>query len=187
VLRVDSPHLPEIPAQALDSLPGKRSALLDVSEPPGRARLEELLAAADVLIQAYRPGSLAGYGLAPDALAERHPHLSVVTLSAWGATGPWACGAASTRWCSAQPGSRSPRTPTESTVLCRRRCSITPPVTWRLRRRYSRWQVGTRRPPQHGTRAGSQGRPARIGCRAARLQPGKPSRLRPGYVTQGGS
>jgi crotonobetainyl-CoA:carnitine CoA-transferase CaiB-like acyl-CoA transferase len=90
VLRVDPPHLPEIPAQALDTLPGKRSALLDLSEPPGRARLEELLAVADVLIQGYRPGSLAGCGLAPDALAERHPHLSVVTLSAWGATGPWA-------------------------------------------------------------------------------------------------
>jgi CoA transferase family III len=26
----------------------------------------------------------------PDALAERHPYLLVVTLSAWGATGPWA-------------------------------------------------------------------------------------------------
>lgn len=41
-------------------------------------------------MQGYRPGSLAGYGLAPDALAERHPHLSVVTLPAWDATGPWA-------------------------------------------------------------------------------------------------
>jgi CoA transferase family III len=90
VLRVDPPHLPEIPAQALDTLPGKRSALLDFSEPPGQARLEELLAAADVLVQGYRPGSLDGYGLAPDALAQRHPHLSVVTLSAWGPTGPWA-------------------------------------------------------------------------------------------------
>jgi len=90
VLRVDSPHLPEIPAQALDALPGKRSAQLDISQPPGRERLEELLAAADVVVQSYRPGALDRYGLAPDALAERHPQLTVVTLSAWGATGPWA-------------------------------------------------------------------------------------------------
>lgn len=89
VLRVDSPQLPEISAHARDTLPGKRSALLDFSEPPGRARLEGLLAEADVLVQGYRPGALARYGLASDALAERHPHLSVVTLSAWGATGPW--------------------------------------------------------------------------------------------------
>jgi CoA-transferase family III len=90
VLRLDSPYLPEIPAQALDTLPGKRSALLDFAEPSGRARLEELLAEADVVVQGYRPGALSRYGLGADALTERHPHLVVVTLSAWGATGPWA-------------------------------------------------------------------------------------------------
>ncbi len=89
VLRLDSPHLPEIESQALDMLPGKRSALLDVSGPHGRARLEELLAAADVLVQGYRPGALARYGLASEELSERHPHLSVVMLSAWGREGPW--------------------------------------------------------------------------------------------------
>jgi crotonobetainyl-CoA:carnitine CoA-transferase CaiB-like acyl-CoA transferase len=90
VLRLDSPHLPETPAQTLDTLSGKRSALLDLSGPAGRTRLDVLLAAADVLVAGYRPGALARYGLAPEALAERHPHLSVVTLSAWGVTGPWA-------------------------------------------------------------------------------------------------
>jgi hypothetical protein len=90
VLRVDSPGLPEIPAQALDMLPGKRSALLDFAEPSGRAALERLLAEADVVVQGYRPGALSRFGLSSDALAERHPHLSVVTLSAWGSTGPWA-------------------------------------------------------------------------------------------------
>jgi len=90
VLRVDSPGLPEIPAQVLDMLSGKHSALLDFAELSGRARLEELLAEADVVVQGYRPGALARYGLAPDELAERHPHLSLVTLSAWGVNGPWA-------------------------------------------------------------------------------------------------
>jgi CoA-transferase family III len=90
VLRVDSPHLPEITAQALDTLPGKRSTLLDFAEPSARAALERLLAEADVVVQGYRPGALARFGLDADALAERHPHLSVVTLSAWGPAGPWA-------------------------------------------------------------------------------------------------
>jgi hypothetical protein len=71
-LRQDSPHLPEIESQALDVLPGKLSALLDVSAPPGRARLEEQLAAADVVVQGYRPGALARYGLASADLNERH-------------------------------------------------------------------------------------------------------------------
>jgi len=43
VLRLDSPRLPEIPARAVDTLPGKRSALLDFREPSGRAQLEELM------------------------------------------------------------------------------------------------------------------------------------------------
>jgi hypothetical protein len=41
-------------------------------------------------VQGYRPGALARFGLDAGALAVRHPHLTVVTLSAWGATGPWA-------------------------------------------------------------------------------------------------
>ena len=89
VLRLDPPHLPEIPAQATDTLLGKRSALLDLASPPGRAQLEELLAEADLLVQGYRPGALLQFGLGTQALAERHPHLSVVTLSAWGPAGPW--------------------------------------------------------------------------------------------------
>ena len=90
VLRLDSPDLPEIPAQAVDTLPGKLSAELDLRQPGGRALVEELLAEADLLVQGYRPGALARYGLDPPELADRHPHLNVVTLSAWGPTGPWA-------------------------------------------------------------------------------------------------
>lgn len=90
VLRIDSPRLPEMPAHALDTLSGKRSAELDLTQPADRARLDELLEVADLLVQGYRPGALAGYGLEPHELSERHPHLNVVTLSAWGPAGPWA-------------------------------------------------------------------------------------------------
>ncbi|HEX9041524.1 MAG TPA: CoA transferase [Trebonia sp.] len=89
VLRLDAPQLPEIPAQAIDTLQGKRSALLDLSSPHGRQQLDGLLAEADLLVQGYRPGALARFGLDTRALADRWPHLSVVTLSAWGSSGPW--------------------------------------------------------------------------------------------------
>lgn len=52
--------------------------------------MQELLAQADLLVQGYRPGALARYGLGAGELRERHPHFSVVVLSAWGPTGPWA-------------------------------------------------------------------------------------------------
>ena len=90
VLRLDSPRLPELPAHTIDMLPGKRSAIVDLDDPPHRAHLESLLATADVMVQGYRPSALQRHGLDAASLAQRHPHLCVVTLSAWGRKGPWA-------------------------------------------------------------------------------------------------
>lgn len=87
VLRIDSPHLPELPDQHADTGFGKRSALLDLTT--DRRAFEELLAAADVVVTGYRPGVLDRFGLSPEALAERRPGLVVAQVSAWGAYGPW--------------------------------------------------------------------------------------------------
>jgi hypothetical protein len=89
VLRVDPPHRPELPLHRYDGLPGKRSTLLDARTPKGLDRLHELLDGTDILVHAYRPGALAAFGLDADSLAERHPGLVVVSLSAWGGPGPW--------------------------------------------------------------------------------------------------
>ena len=89
VLRLDPPDRPELPVHAYDGLPGKRSALLDFGTASGLVRLHELLSGADVLVHGYRPHALARFGLTPHALAERHPGLVVVSLSAWGSGGPW--------------------------------------------------------------------------------------------------
>ncbi|MGW5368316.1 CoA transferase [Streptomyces sp. NPDC004009] len=88
VLRLDHPRSPELPDLHADTGFGKRSATLDLST--GRDTLEELLAAADVVVTGYRPGALDRFGLSPEALAERHPGLVVAQVSAWGAYGPWA-------------------------------------------------------------------------------------------------
>ena len=90
VLRVDSPRSLEDPAALLDTGPGKRHVDLDLADPGDRARFEDLLGSADVLVQGYRPGALAAFGLGTDELAARLPELIVVSLSAWGAAGPWA-------------------------------------------------------------------------------------------------
>lgn len=87
VLRLDAPRLPELVDQHTDTGFGKRSAMLDVAA--DRRAFEELLAAADVVVTGYRPGSLDRFGLSPQALAERRPGLVVAQLSAWGAYGPW--------------------------------------------------------------------------------------------------
>jgi len=88
VLRLDPPHRPE-PDGTWDTVLGKRSAVLDARTREGLGRLHALLDEADVLVHGYRPGALDAFGLTPDDLAERHPGLAVVALSAWGPTGPW--------------------------------------------------------------------------------------------------
>ena len=68
---------------------GKRSAEADLAAPGNRHQLQELLASADVVISGYRRGSLERFGLEPDVLLAARPGLAVVTLDAWGSTGPW--------------------------------------------------------------------------------------------------
>src|SRR6478735_5389285 len=85
VLRVDSPHLPEIAWQHLDTGHGKRSALLDLADASDRARFDALAREADVVVLGYRPDGLARLGLSPADLAARHPGILSAQLSAWGA------------------------------------------------------------------------------------------------------
>ncbi|MGF1427360.1 CoA transferase [Kitasatospora sp. LaBMicrA B282] len=89
VLRIDSPHLPELTAQHLDTDLGKRSCLLDLAAPGDRETFEQLLASADVVVTGYRPGALDRFGLDAAALLARRPQLVVASLSAWSRRGPW--------------------------------------------------------------------------------------------------
>ncbi|MEO8299740.1 MAG: CoA transferase, partial [Burkholderiales bacterium] len=56
----------------------------------GRDTLRGLARQAHVFLQGYRPGALAGRGFAPEALARLAPGIVCVSLSAYGAEGPWA-------------------------------------------------------------------------------------------------
>lgn len=89
VLIVNGPHLPNIAAIA-DTSRGKRSAHIDLRGASGRRQLHELVGQAHVFMQGYRPGALATLGFAPDELAEARPGIVVVSLSAYGPSGPWA-------------------------------------------------------------------------------------------------
>ena len=86
VLRIDPPAMPELPLQVADGSPGKRLIARDLRAEPLGA---DELAGFDVLVHGYRPGALAALGLSGDALAQSHPQLTVVQLSAWGTRGPW--------------------------------------------------------------------------------------------------
>lgn len=88
VMLVNSPHLPNIEAIA-DTSRGKRSAHIDLRTEEGAATLRELLATAHVFVQGYRPGGLHGLGFGVDEIARLRPGIVQVSLSAYGAGGPW--------------------------------------------------------------------------------------------------
>jgi crotonobetainyl-CoA:carnitine CoA-transferase CaiB-like acyl-CoA transferase len=66
----------------------KRSAIVDLERPEGRARLESLLAGADVFVHELGPTAAAALGLDDDALAARHPDLIVSSVLSWPANHP---------------------------------------------------------------------------------------------------
>jgi crotonobetainyl-CoA:carnitine CoA-transferase CaiB-like acyl-CoA transferase len=90
VLLINGPHLPNIAPLVIDNGRGKRSATLDLRDEAARERLRALACDADVFLQAYRPGALAAFGFAPEALAQLRPGLVCVSVSAYGHAGPWA-------------------------------------------------------------------------------------------------
>src|SRR6202045_3149810 len=89
VLKITGPHLPHSGMAELDTGIGKLAAHLDLREAGAVETLRDLVRTGDVFSQSYRPGSLAGRGFAPEALAALRPGIVCVTLSAWGESGPW--------------------------------------------------------------------------------------------------
>ena len=63
---------------------------LDLHEPADRALVRELSLSCDVLIESFRPGRLAEWGLGYDTLAKAHPRLVYVSVSGFGQDGPYA-------------------------------------------------------------------------------------------------
>lgn len=69
---------------------GQRSTYLDMKHSKERAKLDELVRTADVIIDNLRPGRLSSLGLGEEALVERNPNLIILKISAYGREGPWA-------------------------------------------------------------------------------------------------
>ena len=64
----------------------KRLVTLDVADPDGAARFDQLAAAADIVVCTPQPGG--PLALDPRRLAERHPRAVVVAVTPFGLTGP---------------------------------------------------------------------------------------------------
>ncbi|KCB29875.1 CoA-transferase family III protein [Bordetella hinzii CA90 BAL1384] len=68
----------------------KRSIAIDIATAEGQTRIHELLGRADVLVENYKVGGLAKYGLAYEQLKDRYPGLVYCSVTGFGQTGPYA-------------------------------------------------------------------------------------------------
>lgn len=67
---------------------GKRSLVLDLKADADRARLQPLLARADVLVEQFRPGVMERLGLGFDAVHAVNPRLVYCSITGYGQHGP---------------------------------------------------------------------------------------------------
>lgn len=67
---------------------GKTSVICDFNDPGDLARLKEMIATADVVIENFKLGGLAKYGLDYPALARVNPRLVYASITGFGQTGP---------------------------------------------------------------------------------------------------
>ncbi|WP_422009999.1 CaiB/BaiF CoA transferase family protein [Roseateles sp.] len=68
----------------------KRSLAVDLSRPEGQAIVRRLAGQVDVLVENFKVGDLARYGLDAQSLLADHPGLVICSITGFGQTGPYA-------------------------------------------------------------------------------------------------
>ena len=93
VIRIERPHKPGRVGDSgnRDILNRNRERIeLDLKDPAAIARLNDLAAGADALIEGNRPGVLERLGIGPDVLLAINPKLVIGRMTGWGQDGPMA-------------------------------------------------------------------------------------------------
>ncbi|MCW2620923.1 MAG: carnitine dehydratase [Frankiales bacterium] len=91
VVRIDRPGAFAFPIPAGEPDPmlrGRRSVALNLKQPGELADAVDLIAAADVLVEGFRPGVAERMGVGPDVFTERNPGLIYARMTGWGQDGP---------------------------------------------------------------------------------------------------
>ena len=69
---------------------GKQGIVLDLNHEKGRAVFKRLARLSDILVENYRPGVMAKFGLDYESLGVENPRLIYASISGHGQSGPWA-------------------------------------------------------------------------------------------------
>ena len=89
IRRMTWPIVNDVSLLHLHTHRGKRSITLNLKSDEGVELYKELVAGADAVVEAMRPGSLAKLGLGYEDLKAVNPKIVFCTISGYGATGPY--------------------------------------------------------------------------------------------------
>lgn len=89
VTKIDDPGRPIDLRGWIEVNRGKRSVLLDLKHPKGKAVFKKLVKEADVIIQNNRLGSMERLGFGYDEVRHVNPRIVYVSLNTYGHDGPW--------------------------------------------------------------------------------------------------
>ena len=68
---------------------GKRNISIDLNKAEAKEIAWKLVEQADILVENFRPGTLASFGFDYESVAKRNPRLIYVSISGYGQSGPW--------------------------------------------------------------------------------------------------
>ncbi|GII97274.1 CoA transferase [Sinosporangium siamense] len=89
VIRIDPPGGPRWASPAAAALnAGKKSIVLDLTEPADVTTARRLVAGADVVVENFRPGVMAGFGLGPEDTLALNPRVIHLSLPGFAAADP---------------------------------------------------------------------------------------------------
>src|SRR5262249_46935151 len=88
--RTAQPRVGGLPVYFAQQNCGKRCVSVDLRQDAGRALVADLAAACDVVLENFRPGVLARYGLDYAWVRERNPRVVYCSITGYGQDGPMA-------------------------------------------------------------------------------------------------
>ncbi|MEO6652923.1 MAG: CaiB/BaiF CoA-transferase family protein [Ilumatobacteraceae bacterium] len=89
VTRFSAPRRNSMPTYYVQQNTGKQSISIDFGRPEGTAIAMRLAEQADIVVENFRPGVMAKFGLDYAAVAARNPRIVYASITGYGATGPW--------------------------------------------------------------------------------------------------
>ena len=89
IARLGLPHVGDMGLYFVQQNAGKRNLSIDLNWPEARAIVKTLCKTADVIVENFRPGTLARFGLSYEDIAKDNPSVVYASLSGYGQNTSW--------------------------------------------------------------------------------------------------